>query len=271
MSMIPECFQPHFMQLALAAVLISAPAYAMAGVAVVNRKMSFFSEAISHSAFTGIALGLILGIGDPVLVMVGFCLLVGLGIAMLSAKSSLAIDTVIGVFFALSVSLGIVIISSIQGLSRQLPAFLFGDILTVDAFEISKLAILTAITVVVTALSFNTLGLSAISREMAVTKRKPVAVYEYIFAALIALVVATGIRVIGVLLITAMLIVPAAAGRNVARTAAGHLWWSMIVAVVSSVCGLAISFYYNAPAGASVVLVASVLFAATYAMGLARR
>jgi zinc transport system permease protein len=263
--------EPEFMRRALVAVVLVCPLCATMGVLVVNRQMAFFSEAIAHSAFTGIAIGIILGMGSPVPAMVGFCLLVGLGIANIRERSLLAVDTVIGVFFATAVAIGLVIISSRQGLARQLPVFLFGDILTVNTAEIIGLVALALLTVVFLWFAFNPLMFSSISPEMAATCGFPLRFYEYCFAALLSLIVALSIRVVGILLISAMLIVPAAAARNVSRTVRLHFWMSGIFSLFSGILGLVGSYYFNTATGASIILIASILFFVTFTVKLLAR
>lgn len=257
--------EPDFMRRALLAVLLVCPTCAMLGVLVVNRQMTFFSEAISHSAFTGIAIGLLLGMGNPVPAMVGFCLLIGLGVAMVRSRSSLALDSVIGVFFAVSISLGLVIISALQGLARQLPLFLFGDILTVSAGEIVGMALVCAACFAFLWFAFNPLLIYYVSPEVAITRGLRTSLFEYGFAVVLSLVVALSIRVVGMLLITAMLVVPAAAARNIASSAGAHFRISVVIGAVSGVFGLVASYYFNTATGASIILISSVLFFITLA------
>lgn len=264
-SLLPfEWARPDFMLRALVAVAFVCPLCAVMGVLVVNRQMAFFSEAIAHSAFTGIAIGLLLGLRSPVPAMVGFCLLVGLGIAMIRDRSILALDTVIGVFFAVSVSLGLVIISALHGMARLLPGFLFGDILTVSAGEIAGMAALSLIAAAYLWFAFNPLIFSSISPEMASTRGFPLRMYEYGFAVLLSLIVALSIRVVGMLLITAMLVVPAAAARNIAYNARAHFWLSAVLALAGGIAGLIGSYYLNTATGASIILVSCILFFLTF-------
>jgi zinc transport system permease protein len=255
--------EPEFMRRALVAVVLVCPLCATMGVMVVNRQMAFFSEAISHSAFTGIAIGMMLGMRSPLPAMVGFCLLVGLGIAMVRDRSALALDTVIGVFFAVAIALGLVVISALQGLARLLPGYLFGDILTVSAGEIAGMVALAVTSAVFLWFAFNPLTLSSICQETATTKGFPMRLYEYGLAVLLSLIVALSIRVVGMLLITALLVVPAAAARNIAGTARVYFWLAGAIALFSGVAGLIGSFYLNTATGASIILVAAACFFVT--------
>ena len=252
-----------FMVRALAAMMLLAPTCAAMGVHVVNFRMSFFSDAISHSAFTGIALGLVLSI-DPRIAMILFGLLVGLGITHIRRGSDLSSDAVIGVFFSSSVALGIAIISAKKGLTRSLESFLYGDILAVTNWEFVLAGVLFAVVMIFMYLSYNRLIMISISPVISKTRGINVKVYEYAFALLLALVITASIRAGGILLVTALLIVPAVAGRNFARNAAGMFWYSIMVALLSSFSGIVGSYYLNTSTGATVILFAAGFFALSY-------
>ncbi len=248
-----------FMKRALIAVLLVGPVSAAMGVMVVNFRMAFFSDAISHSAFTGVALGVLFGI-DPAYTLIGFGVLVGLMIISVRQRSALSVDTVIGVFFSFSVALGIVIISARKSLTRDLHAYLYGDVLSVAGSELLGMAILFAATAVFLFFFFNHLFLIGINERLAKAGGVRVKALEYAYALLLALVVTVSIRVIGLLLVTAMLVVPAATGRNMARSVRGMFWGSVGAGLLSGILGLAASFYWDSAAGATIILVASGLF-----------
>jgi len=232
--------------------------------------MAFFSDAISHSAFAGIALGLLLNI-NPLLTMVVFGVLVALGIAKFKTRSDLPMDTIIGVFFAATIALGIAIISARKGLSQTLSPFLFGDVLTIAEMEIAITFALFAVVLIFIALSYNRLLLTGINEPLARSQDIPVKIYNYIFAIILAVVVTVGIRTIGMLLITALLIVPPASARNVSRNVRQMFWYSLVFAWVSGIAGLVISFYTDIATGASIILTASLCFLLTFIISLVRR
>ena len=130
-----DCLQTRFMQQALVGLVLLAPLAAAMGVQVVNFRMAFFSDAISHSAFAGVALGLIVAL-DPQLTMLAFGVLVGLAIAVLQRLSTLSSDTVIGVIFAAVVAFGLAVVSRDQNVARDIQRFLYGDILTISDVQI---------------------------------------------------------------------------------------------------------------------------------------
>ena len=252
-----ECLQARFMQQALLGLLLLAPMAAVMGLMVVNFRMAFFSDAISHSAFAGVALGLIFSV-DPSWTMPAFGLLVGLGIMILQRHSSLSSDTVIGVFFSAMVAFGLAIVSRDRSLARDLQRFLYGDILTISDSQILSLMLLFLVLMTFQAVSYNHLLYIGMNPALAQAHRVRVAMQQYFFAGLLALVVMFSVQAVGVLLVTAMLIVPAAAARNVARSAGSMFWWAMLVSLSSAVAGLLISAqdWARTATGATIIIVA---------------
>jgi len=259
-----------FMKRALLAVVLVAPVCAAMGVMVVNFRMAFFSDAISHSAFTGVALGVLLGI-NPLYTLIAFGIVVGLAIISVRRLSSLSVDTVIGVFFSFAVALGIVIISARKGLTRDLQSYLYGDVLTVGDGEILAMGLLFLAAIVFLSLWFNALILIGINERLAKAQGIRVKALEYGYALLLALVVTLSIRVIGLLLVTAMLVVPAAAGRNLAGSVRGMFWASVGIGLASGVIGLIGSYYWDSATGATIILVACGFFILSQAVSVVRR
>ena len=250
------------MQQALLGLLLLAPMCAAMGVQVVNLRMAFFSDAISHSAFVGVALGLLLGV-DARLAMAGFALLVGVGIIAAARHTSLSADTVIGVFFSAAVAFGLAVVSRDRNAARNVQSFLYGDILTINSTEIWCLFGLFAVLAAFQWLGFNRLLFIGLNASLAEAHAVRVRLWQYLFAALLSLVVMFAVWAVGVLLVTALLIVPAATARNLARTAGGMFWWALGISWVSAVSGLLISAqpWARTATGATVVLVASFCFA----------
>lgn len=240
-SLVPcECLRARFMQQALVGLMFLAPMTAAMGVQVSNFRMAFFADAISHSAFAGVALGLIFAV-SPNWTMPLFGVLVGLIIMALQRRSSLSSDAVIGVIFAAVMAFGLAIVSREQNVARDLQRFLYGDILTITDAEIAWLALLFALVMTFQILGYNRLLYIGLNPAVAAAHRVRVALYQYAFAGLLALVVMLAVWAVGVLLVTALLIVPAATARNFARSAGAMFWWAMLVSVTSAVAGLLIS------------------------------
>lgn len=270
-SVLPFSFlEPMFMKRAFLAVLLIAPICAAMGVMVVNFRMAFFSDAISHSAFTGVALGVLFGV-DPMYTLIGFGILVGIAIVSVRQRSSLSVDTVIGVFFSFAVALGIVIISARKSLTRDLQSYLYGDVLSVSDFEVLGMLLLFAVCFAFLLRYFNQLFLIGINERLAKAQGIRVRALEFAYALLLSLVVAVAIRVIGLLLVTAMLVVPAATARNLARSVRAMFWISIGVGLASGLAGLAASYAWNSATGATIILIASACFLVSQVLASVRR
>jgi zinc transport system permease protein len=262
----------RFQRYALLECILLAPICAAMGVKVVNFRMAFFSDAIAHSAFAGVAFGYLLsgvalfGHVDPRITLIGFGLLVGLGIAMVRRKTDLSTDTVIGVFFSSVVALGIAIITMANE-TQSFERYLYGDILTVDETDLALSLVLAVLVVGYMLFSYNSMTLIGLNDELAQSRRVSVRLHDYCFAVLLALVVTTSIRTAGILLVTALLVVPAAAARNIARSAAGMFWWAVLLGLVSGVCGVVYSFtpwFDQVGTSAIIILTAAFLFVLSF-------
>jgi zinc transport system permease protein len=267
-----ECMEARFMQQALLGLVLLAPMAASMGVQVVNFRMAFFSDAISHSAFAGVALGLVLSV-SPQWTMPAFGLMVGLGIMAVQRRSTLSPDTVIGVFFSAVIAFGLAVVSRDRNVARDLQRFLYGDILTIGDGDILALIALFVILMAFQAWGYNRMLYVGLNPVLAKAHRVQVAVYQYLFAGFLSLVVIFSVWAVGVLLVTAMLIVPAAAARNFARSAGGMFWWALLVSVTSAVAGLLISAqdWARTATGATIILCSCIWFLASTTAAFRRR
>ena len=249
------------MRMALLGLLIITPMAAVCGTQVVNFNMSFFSDAIGHSAFAGVAVGLVLAI-SPEYTMPALALLVGLGIMAVKHRSGLSSDTVIGVMFSAVVAAGLAIVSRYPDAMKNSQMFLYGDILTISENDILLMLGLAVIFIVFQLFAFNKMICIELNPQLAKAHRIRVGIYQYFFAALLSLVVIFAVKAIGVLLVTAMLITPAAAARNLASSYGKMVWLSLIIGMVSSVAGLFLSFqdWMQTSTGATIVLCSCVIF-----------
>ncbi len=256
-SMLPfDCMQVPFMQQAMLGLLLLAPMAAVMGVQVVNLRMAFFSDAISHSAFAGVALGLLFSI-DPAISMPLFGVFVGISIMGTLRHSALSSDTVIGVFFSAVMAFGLAVVSQHASVARDLQQFLYGDILTIDEQELHWLLALFIALMLFQLWGFNRLLYISLNSLLARVHGVRVALYHYLFAGLLALVVMCSVRAVGVLLVTAMLIVPAATARNMAQSAGAMFWWAIVVSLFSAATGLILSAqdWMQTASGATIILV----------------
>lgn len=267
-----DCLQLGFMQRAMVGLLLLAPMSAVMGLIVVNFRMAFFADAISHSAFAGVALGLIFAL-DPDWTMPLFGLAVGLGIVILQKHSNLSNDTVIGVFFSAMVAFGLAIISRERSLVRDLQRFLYGDILTINDGQILGLIALFLVLMTFQWFSYNQLLYIGFNPGLARAHRMAVNLHQYIFAGLLSLLVMFSVQSLGVLLVTALLIVPAAAARNLAVSAGGMFWWTLLISISSAVSGLLLSAqeWARTATGATIILVACLWFLASLPLAMLKK
>lgn len=259
-------FEPIFLRRASLTLFLLAPVTAGAGVLVVNQRLTFFADAVGHTVFTGVALALILGWPEkPVVLLTGA--LVGLGVVYLSRHSHLASDTVIGLVFSGTIALSLALVSRHSGAARGLARFFLGDVLTVTESELAALAFLVALSLIFLFFFFNQLTLESLSPILA-RSRHPIKSYfaPYLFGVWLALVVTVAVWLVGVLLVTALLVAPAAAGRCRATSAGTMFWGAQAVALVSGQAGLYLSTrpQINMATGTTVVLAAVALFVLAY-------
>jgi len=272
-SLLPfDCMRVRFMQQAFLALILLAPMTAMLGVQTVNFRMAFFADAISHSAFAGVALGLVFAV-SPSWTMPIFGLLVGLCIMAVQRRSRLAPDTVIGVFFAAVMAFGLAVISRSQAVARDVHMFFYGDILTISDTDIRRLLLLFLLLLAFQVLGCNSLLYIGFNAVLARAHGIRTVFWQYAFAGLLALVVMFSVRAVGVFLVTAMLIVPAAAARNLADSARGMFWWALAISLSSAVAGLLVSAqdFARTATGATVILAACLWFAGSLAVSSARK
>ncbi len=253
----------------LAAVLI-APLFALLGTMAVNNKMAFFSDALGHSAFTGIGLGVLLGMQEPLLAMLAFGIFLGLVITKVKSANMVSSDTVISVFSSAAMALGIVILSASGGFAKY-SSYLIGDILTVGRKDLWTIGIVLVAAYALWALLYNQLLLLSVNRSLAASRGVRVMLVENIFVIMVAVAVMVSIRWVGILMINSLLILPAAAARNVTSSAGSYHWTATVFGLLSSVVGLWISYSCSISAGATMVLTAAVLFFLTYLIGKSRK
>lgn len=249
--------EPLFMKNAFLAIITACPLFGVLGTVVVQNRMSFFSDAIGHSALTGIALGVILGTKNITLSMVIFSLLLGFAIISVKIKGHASADTIIGVFSSTAVALGIVLLSSTKAKYQK---YLVGDILSIKPEEIALLLLCIVATLVIWLLFYNKMLLTNMHATFAHSRGIKTFFIEQIFALLIAAVVTVSISWTGLLVINSLLVLPAAASRLVSRSSRGYTVTSLIISELSGIIGLALSYYIDSASGATIVLVNASIF-----------
>lgn len=255
-----------FMRNALLAVLIITPLFGLLGTMIVNKKMAYFSDALGHSALTGIAVGVVFGMQDTTISMVVFAIIFALLLNKISSSNMASNDTVISVFSSCSVAAGLAILSAGGNFSKY-SAILVGDILSITSQEILYLIGVFAATVLFWVFGFNYLNAISIHRTVAKSKQIPVKLMDNLFAVLVALIVMLSIKWVGILIINALLILPAASSRNIAANMREYHLFSLVFSLFSGIVGLVVSYYTNVATGPMIVIIASVIYFATYIYG----
>jgi zinc transport system permease protein len=268
---LPADFQYAFMVRGFLAVLVLAPLLGGLSHLVVARRMAFFSAALGQAALTGLSIGLLLG--EPLNAPYGgifcFCLLSALAMVYVKRRSALPPDTLIGVFLALSLGLGICLLVAVTRRFNihQVESVMFGSLLTVTDGDLVLLAAAGLWVAALLAREYNGLLLDSLSPPLAGVAGVDSAYVEYLFAVLLTVAIVVGLKVIGALLVEALVVVPAAAARNLAVGTRGYLLLSVGIAFLAGAGGLGISTRLLVPTGGAVVLAASLLFFATLALG----
>ncbi len=252
-----------FMKNAFLAVILLAPVFGLSGTMVISNRMSYYSDALGHSALAGIALGMLFGLRDPLVSMIAFGILFGMGISAVKNKARSSTDTVIGVFSASAVALGIALLSRSGGFARY-SNYLVGDILAIRPADIGILLAVLLIVLLFWVFLFNQLLILSVNASLAISKGINIKLIENLFMILIAVLVTVSIKWIGTLLINSLLILPAAASRNLARNMRQYHLLSVIFSWIAAVVGLLISFYLDTAAGSTIVLCSALIFAVTY-------
>ena len=242
----------HFMLNAFLAILLVTPLFGLLSTMVVSNRMAFFSDSLGHGAFTGIAIGVLLGSVSPLLSLVLFSVAFAIFITYIQNKSTASTDTIIGVFSSTAIALGLMMMSYGGGFNK-FSSYLIGDILSVTPDDIGALAIIFLLVLSINASFARSRGIPSFWIQSA-------------FAALLAIIVSISIQWVGILIINALLVLPAAAARNVAQNVKQYHAVSILAALVSGITGLLLAYYFNMAAGATIVVVSAGVFFVTLAL-----
>lgn len=265
-----EMLHWDFMRNALLAVLLMAPLFGLMSTMIVTGRMSFFSDALGHSAFTGIAIGAICGITSPTLAAVLFSVAFALLFSYVRSRSNQTADTLIGVFSSSAVALGIFAATIGGGSFTKYNKYLIGDILSVTPEEIGLLALVLLAVVIFWVLCANRLTLTAIHPQLASSRGIPVGLSQTLFTVAIAVVVTLSISSVGLLILNSLLVLPGASARNISRNLRQYHGYSVLFALTAGVSGLVVSYYLGCSAGAAISLILAMLFTITFCLRKAR-
>ncbi|HNX25377.1 MAG TPA: metal ABC transporter permease [Spirochaetota bacterium] len=249
----------EFMKNALLSVIIVTPCFGLVGTMVVGNRMAFFSDVIGHSALTGIAIGVIMGFSDVRPVMIIFAVLLSISINIILEKTKASSDTVIGVFSASTVALGVALLSR-GGSFNKYSVFLIGDILSVTRMEIFYLVLLLSAVLIFWIFFGSYLALISVEPSLAYDKVISPFVVKTLFSILVALVVILSIRWVGLLIINSLFILPAASARLISGSLKDYYFRSMYISLLSGISGLIISFYTGSACGATIVLCSAAVY-----------
>lgn len=254
-----EFFQYPFMQRALVAGVLLGILLASLGVFVTLRKMSFFGEGIAHASLAGIAIAIVSGL-SPLPVAIVLAVILALLIFMIEQNTKLSVDMAIGIFFTSAMALGVVLMSFTKGYQPELLSFLFGSILSVSIFDLWVIAIATVLILIWLFLSQKQLTFLSLSEEQAVVAGVPVKIQTALLYSALAVATVLGVKILGIILVSALLITPPAISRLHAKSFLSHMITTILFSEIIIIFGLIISFLYDLPSGATIVLVGALIF-----------
>ena len=254
-----------FMKNAFLAILLVSPTFAIIGTMIVNKKMAFFSDALGHSALTGIAIGMLLGMTNINISMILFAIIFALLLNFIKNKTTYGADTIISVFSSIAIALGLAILAQSGNFNRY-SSYLVGDILSISETEIIYLFLAFILTFVFWYYLFNKINAVSLNSALAKSKGINVKLMENVFAVLIAIMVMISIRWVGILLINSLVILPAASSRNISVNMRSYHVISILIALFSGITGLIISYYTNIPTGPMIVIISGIIYFITFGL-----
>ena len=268
---LPAIFQFAFFARGLIAVILISPLLGGMSHLVVARRLAFFSSALGQAALTGLAIGIVLGepLNSAYAGIFGFCFISALAMVYVKRTATLPPDTLVGVFLSLSLGLGICLLVAVTKRFNihQVEAVMFGSLLTVTDGDLLLLLCVGLVVGLVLALNYNSLLLDSLDPALGRVSGVRSAFVEYLFVMLLSAAIVVSLKIIGALLVEALVVVPAASARNIARGMRSYLAWSIVTALLAGAGGLFVSSHLLVPSGGAVVLVLSGLFFLTLAIG----
>ncbi len=258
-----EWLSYDFMKNALLAVLLFTPIFGILGTIIVNNRMAFFSDALGHGAFTGIAIGSVIGFVQPIwsaiLFSVGFSVL----ITIIKNKTRTSTDTVIGVFSSVAIAVGLILVTS--G-SLDYKSYLVGDLLSISSTEIIALLVLAIVVITLWIIFYNKVLLVSVNISLAKSRGVNTLFVELAYTAFIAVAVTISIPLVGLLLINSLLVLPAAAARNVSINVRRYNIVAISISIVSGISGLIFSYYFDTATGPTIVVISALIYFITLSL-----
>ncbi|RMG31070.1 MAG: metal ABC transporter permease [Methanobacteriota archaeon] len=261
-----DVLQYGWMQRTVLAAILIGLICSLIGVFIILRGMVFIGEAIAHSAFAGAALALLLGFSDPLLVVLAFGIITALGIGKSNELEKTNDEIIVAIFFSSFMGLGIFFIGLLPSFSSNVQAILFGRILLITQRNVNLLILFSIITVAVIWLFKKEFYLLSFDKDLARISGIPITLLNYIFLVLIAMAIDVSIFAIGAILVFAMLVIPAATAYQLTYNFDKMILLSIGFGIFSSVGGLVLSFLYDLPSGATIVLLSTMVFVLVYSI-----
>lgn len=259
-TLLPFAWLDHnFMKNAFLAVILVTPLFGLLSTMVVSNRMAFFADSLGHGAFTGIAIGVLLGSMSPLLSLIVFSVVFAVVITYIKEKSNAAADTIIGVFSSMAVAVGLMMMSYGGGFNK-FSSYLIGDVLSITPEDLGALLTAVVLIYLIWGIIFNDLLVISINPIFARSRGIKVFWMESFFAAAVAVVVAVSIQWVGLLIINSLLVLPAAAARNMTNNVKQYHAVSIGIALFAGISGLMAAYYFNMAAGATIVVIAAALF-----------
>lgn len=266
---IPDSFKYGFVINAIICALLIGPILGAIGTMVVAKKMAFFSEAVGHAAMTGIAIGVILGepFNAPYISLFTYCILFGLLINYTKNRTKMSSDTLIGVFLAMSIALGGSLLIYVSGRvnAHALESILFGSILTVNDTDIYILIVVSTIIILLLIPFLNKMLLASFNPSLAAVRGVNVKLIEYVFIVIVTVITIASVKIIGSILVEALLLIPAASAKNLSKSIKSFVSYSIIFSLISCLLGIYLPIHFNIsiPSGGAIILIASTIFLIT--------
>ncbi len=268
-GLLPEFFQYAFVVNALLCSFLIGPVLGGVGTMVVMKRLAFFSQSVGQAALTGVALGILLGepYTAPYISLFGFCILFGLLMNYTRNQTRVSPDTIIGVFLSISLAVGACVLLYVTSKVNVhiLDNILFGSILTVNDTDINVLIVISLICVSISLLFFNKFLLASFNPSLAQARKIPVKLLDYLFILMITLITVASLKIVGAVMVEALLVIPAAAARNISRSMRGFFCWSILFATMSCLLGIIVPMQYEipVPSGGAIIIVAAIFFGIT--------
>ncbi|MEK7647544.1 MAG: metal ABC transporter permease [Patescibacteria group bacterium] len=267
MELFLELFTLPFMQRALIAGIATAVPLAMLGVFVTAKGIAFFGDGIAHASLAGIALGLLIGV-SPLWCALAVAVVFALALALLEEKSRLKSDTTLALLFTVGFAVAIVLLSMDQGFQPDIMSYLFGNILTISSADLLFIVPFAGVCALILLALQRRMMLLVLNREMAWLAGIPVAATHALLYTLLAITVVVAVKLLGVVLVSALLVIPVVAARQWARSLQSLFAWSVVFAELAVIGGLIASYMLDLPSGATIVLTGALLAGIAFVLRL---